>query len=733
MFKVIKSTALIAILMLPFAAAVDRMPGIWSNWRGPQQDGTSAETGLPSSWSPKGENLVWKVPVGGRSAPIVMGDRLFLVNSAGEGETEQEQVVCLDANTGKTLWQYRFNIFGSDVPPHRIGWASPVGDPTTQRIYVMGVGGTFFCLDRDGKLLWEHPLGEEFGEITTHGGRTNTPIVFENLVIASGLNSGWGIHARGGHRYIAFDKMTGDIVWVSQPGGAPYDTTYTTPVIATIAGKTLLIDGGADGGIYAMKARTGEKQWYFAYSKRGINTAVVTDGTWVYPSHGEENLDTSVMGRISALDPKLSGDITKTGEKWRADGLTVSYSSPVLHNGRLYAIDNGANLFCIDSSNGKELWKISLGTLQRSSPVFADGKIYVGTENGKFFILKPSDSGCQVLDSDQLSEGAAEEAIYASVAIARGRIYLVSTTATYCIGAKSPAAAPAGTTNAFPAAPTSNGPAAFVQVFPAEVMIQPGKEVLFKARTFDASGNFIREETATWSVAGLDATIGADGKFSATKGPQAGEVKAMVSGITGSGRVRVIPPLPWTEDFQSLAPNAIPPHWVGAGGKFQVREVDGNKVLVKLSNEQSLLRRARAYMGASNLSNYTMEADVFAIEKRRQMGDIGIIAQRYALVLQGNSQKLVIESWQPEIKRSKTISFEWKPNMWYRMKLRVENISAGKTLVRGKIWTNGSPEPAQWTIEKEDPIPNRNGSPGFYAYAHNEIYYDNIRVTENSK
>ena len=734
MSRLHRSLLAVSILFISLAYAEVRIAGTWANWRGPHQSGVSDENGLPSSWSPEGENLVWKAPFGGRSAPIIMEGRLYMVNAAEEGEQEQERVLCLEANTGKRIWERRFNVYGSDVPPHRVGWASPVGDPSTGRIYVMGVSGTFMCLDRNGKVLWEHSLAEEFGIITTHGGRTVTPAIFENLVITSGITSGWGSQARGGHRYIACDKMTGEVVWVAQPGGNPYDTCYPTGVVSEFAGKTLLVDGGADGSIYAMKPRTGERVWIFPFSKRAINASVVVDDKRVYACHGQENLDTNVMGRVVALDPSGTGDINKTGEIWRVDGLTVEFPSPVLHGGKLYLIDNGANLICLDSTNGKELWKLSLGTIQKASPVYADGKLYVGTENGKFYILKPGETECKVLDVDELSKIAGEEEILASAAVANGRVYLVSTKNTYCIGSRRvPRPSPAPGSHLALAAADSSATPALVQVIPAESLIAPGQEARFRVRTYDASGNFLREETgATWSLAGLQGTVSADGKYVAPKGPQAGEVRATVSGITGAARVRVVPPLPWNEDFESLAPKSIPAHWIGAGGKYEVREVEGNKVLVKLSNEFSLLRRCRTYMGPSNLSNYTMQADVLGIEKRRQLPDIGIIAQRYAMVLTGNTQKLWIESWQPETKRSVSVPFEWKGNVWYTMKVRVENTADGKARVRGKVWPRGSAEPDQWTIEKLDPIPNLQGSPGFFAYAHNEIYYDNIKVTPNS-
>src|SRR2546425_12282255 len=105
------------IFLLSFAYAETRMPGTWANWRGPNQSGVSDEQGLPSSWSPEGQNLVWKAPLGGRSAPIFMNGRIFMVNTAGEGATEQVQVDCLYVNSGNVLCQDCFNILGCDVSP----------------------------------------------------------------------------------------------------------------------------------------------------------------------------------------------------------------------------------------------------------------------------------------------------------------------------------------------------------------------------------------------------------------------------------------------------------------------------------------------------------------------------------------------------------------------------------------------------------------------------------------
>ena len=195
--------------------------------------------------------------------------------------------------------------------------------------------------------------------------------------------------------------------------------------------------------------------------------------------------------------------------------------------------------------------------------------------------------------------------------------------------------------------------------------------------------------------------------------------------------MRVFPPLPWSENFDEMTVNTVPATWTNTTMKFAVREVNGNKVLVKTIEGSSLLSRARAYMGPSDLANYTVEADVNATQKRRQQGDAGVIAQRYALVLYGNSQMLHLEPWQPEVKRTVNIPFAWKPDTWYRLKLQVENLPDGKVRARGKVWLTSESEPADWMIERIDPIPNRQGAPGIFGNALAELYFDNLKVYPN--
>ena len=141
----------------------------WPDWRGPARTGVSADTGLPEKWSPTGENLAWHVPIGGRSGPVVFGDHLYLQNTSGAGAAMQERVMCFNADTGKLLWEHKYNLFTSDVPPHRIAWSSPVVDPATANVFAISGNGLVMSLSKDGKLLWERSLAEEFGMWTTHG------------------------------------------------------------------------------------------------------------------------------------------------------------------------------------------------------------------------------------------------------------------------------------------------------------------------------------------------------------------------------------------------------------------------------------------------------------------------------------------------------------------------------------------------------------------------------------
>ena len=731
-----------SILLLSFAslslAQQVGSVGDWPDWRGPDRNGVSKEKGLPEKWSLKGENLAWKASYGGRSAPIVLGDHLYLENTAGKGETEQERILCFNADTGKLLWEYKFNLFQSDVPAHRVAWASPAADPETGNVYVFGVNNLVTALTKDGKKLWERSITEEFSPFTTHGGRTVSPIIDGNLVIVSTPTSTWGSMANRAQRFIALDKRNGEIVWISTPGGRPYDTSYAPMNIVNVNGTRLLVTGGADGAALAMKPQTGEPVWNLVIAKRGLNTGIILNGKYAIVSHSEENLDGNEMGMIAAFDATGKGKLGKESIKWSVKNFLGGFSSPVLDGDHIYQADNSGNLYAFDVETGRQIWKQNLGTVQKASAVFADGKIYVGSETGKFYILKPHSDRCEVLSdvelplSDQgLNSQKIPEPVVASAAVARGRVYFVSSDTLYAIGPKKTSGKP--WTPVIQKMEPGEGAPAWVQVEPTELVLKPGQTVQLHARLFDAQGRFLKEDnSAAWSLAGLKGTV-TDGKFTVAsdKIGQAGLIKATVGAVSGEARARVIPPLPWNITFDSYKVGDVPPQWVSAvAGKVQVSELDGKKVLEKLPNE-TLFKRIRVFMGPADWSNYTVEADIRIPEKRRQMGDAGIIAQRYTLFAFGNNQRLEMNSWQPEVARAASTPYAWKPNIWYHLKLRVDNQPDGKTRIRGKAWPTAEAEPEAWPIDRIDPIPNKQGSPGIFADAQFGAYFDNIKVTPN--
>jgi len=701
----------------------------WPEWRGPSRDGTSLETGLPESWSPDGENVAWTLPFGGRSAPVIFGDRLYLQTATpGDISRTQERLVAVDVDSGAVLWERTFSIYLSDVPQYRVGWASPAVDTDTGNVYLLTVGAELAGVAPDGTVLWTRSLPDEYGAISTHGGRTTSPIVEGDLVILNVLMMGWGDLGRPGNRYFAFDKTTGQTVWISAPQTRHYDTNYSTPTVATINGQRLMIVGGTDGEFHALQVNTGQPVWHVEISKRAIlNSALYRDGT-VYVSHGEENLDTTTMGMVAAVDATGTGALGQTAFKWVTHGFLPTFASPVMDDERLYSVDNGAILAAFDLATGQQVWRRALGTLQKGSPVLADGKLYVGTENGTFYILRPSAAGVEVVDQDALGTPEEPEAIIASPAIADGRVYVTSMAHVYAIGTRRPAAA-----GAPPPAPvlTASGPVAQVQVFPYEAIVDPGSTQAFTLKAFDANGNLLREVpagTAGWALDQLPGVVGANGEYRApASGGGAGFVTATVEGVTGQARVRVIPPLPWNYDFDT-AEGASP--WWTSNLKVQVVDVEGGKALLR-ARDETVGRRAKVYMGRPGWSDYTVQADVRGTEQRRQRGDPGLINQRYMMVLFGNSQKLELHPWQAADEMTVRVPFEWDVDTWYRMKLRVEPRDDGTTLVQGKVWRADQPEPSAWTVEKVDPIGHRQGAPGLYGDGIAEMNFDNLRVYPN--
>ena len=724
-------------------ALADVDPLDWTYCRGATFDNTSSETGLIDTWNPRGgdgSNVAWeRKDLGSRSTPIVMDGRLYTILRSDPGtKVEGERVVCVDALTGKTIWENKFNVYLSDVPDTRVGWSSVVGDPNTGLVYAQGVCGHFQCLDgKTGEVIWKVPLHERFGLLSTYGGRTNFPIICDDLVIVSSIVIGWGDMAKPAHRFIAFDKKTGDVVWFNGTRDLPYDTTYSAPTLAVFDGQKLLVFGSGDGSIWGIQPRTGKHVWHYPISRRGVNAPPLVIGDMVYAGHSEENISGTKMGAVAALRISgLSGDVTNSGEVWQIREIMAGKTAPLMINNQLWIFDDRAKLHILDAGTGEPIVKeIKLGTQMRSTPLYADGKVYAFTANGRWYILEPDEKkGAKIVKRGRLPSGSET---HGSPICSHGRIYVPTTGALYCLHDPSKEQA-AGPSRVLPkeADVATDQKAAHLQIVPAELLVKPGDTQEFTARLFNSRGQFLRNVDARFEIDG-PGKISADGGFTAGgEGHVATYVKASAEGLTGSARIRVVPNLPWHFDFNATPINAAkksgepPITWVGARYRHVVRDIQGDKAMVKISTIPKGTR-SRSWMGHSDLSNYTIQADVFGTEVDAKLPDIGLIAQGYALDLQGANQALQIRTWVTQRRMAQTIDFPWKPNTWYTMKL-MATVEGDRAVLKGKVWPRGTDEPGEWTIEASDESPNVSGSPGLFGNAKDaELYVDNVHVTTN--
>lgn len=728
-------------------AATDPMD--WPNWRGPQQNCVSTETGLIESWDPDGgpgSNLLWKsAELAGRSTPIVMRGKLYTIVRDQPGTaTEGEKVVCADPATGEILWEHRFNVSLSEVPDTRVGWSSCVGDPETGRVYAQGVNGYFCCLEGDsGKVVWDRSLHQEFGTITTYGGRTNIPVMFEDTVLISAVVVGWGDEpkwgglARPAHRFMAFDKATGELRWMNGTSISPYDTTYSTPTVMPIGGQAAIVFASGDGGLWAIQPRTGKHLWHLPLSRMGISTSplVTPDGT-VYISHSEENTFGNTMGAVVALDGKQSGDLTGK-ELWRQFEIMAGKSSPILVDDRLYVVDDRAKIYSFDAKSGKQIGMKKLGAASRSTPLFADGKIYYCSNAGQWYIMKPTDAGLEIIHRLRLPDVDND----GSPIVSHGRIFLPTSAYMYCLGNEDQKPHADSLPPAPKEDPITDKKAAQLQIVPYDILLKPGQKHAFKVRQFNARGQAVSPTAGTQNVFALDGpgSMSADGTYTAPADNvhQCVLVACKQGDLTGTARVRIVPPLPWKWDFN--ADKNVPLTWIGGRVRYEVRDADGERIIVKKSllptprdPNNKLGTRSMMFMGPVDLANYTIQGDVKLPEENGKISDVGLINSGYYMTIRGESKKLRIDSWPShDVRTHQMIDADIKPGEWYTMKLSV--VPDGKTAtVRGKLWKRGEPEPEKWTIEMVDQAPNLHGSPGLYGHASDaEIFLDNLQVVPN--
>ncbi|MDX1951944.1 MAG: PQQ-binding-like beta-propeller repeat protein [Verrucomicrobiota bacterium] len=759
-----------------FSATTHGAVSGWLNWRGPAQNGTSAETGLPNNIDPA--NPLWRTEYPGQSTPVIANGKLYIMGYLGEGADLQEGVACFDAETGKKLWEQRYNDFLSDTIYLRYATSSPAIDPETGNVYMLGTQGILAAFSADGKPLWKHSMMESYGRLTFPNSRTASPLIDKDLLITRGITANWGGNGPAGDRFYAFDKITGELVWSSSPGDRPKDNSFSHPYLGWSKGKRILISATGDGSIICINARTGDPLWRIPIAKAGINaTALVHNNDKVIAIYGTPYEPGQMVAlKIPDVEPTnvLDGPvIIERGqvELW-ANDLSTSTSSPILVGDRVAVVNEKGSLCWVDANTGKIYWRHQIGIEQRNaSPLFADGKLYVpmlddpgskgdgsgesGTK-GAFYIIKPTDE-----KAEQLTHVVLNGRCFGSPVAFNGKIYVQTTRYLYAFGkAGHNPGLPKPVAEEWPKA----GAATQLQIIPSEVLLNPGETASFKIRKLDANG-FVVEELKDVSQVKWESYVPPTARVrAAMKGSfdqkgqlvaandltaSAGAFRATLGELHGYIRGRVLPGLPIKQDFESFmltetttnsveqpTPFAYPPlPWIGARFKFEVREKEGTKALTK-TIDNKFFQRGFVFLGEPEMKNYTIQADVMSEGNRRKMSEVGLINQRYLIVLKGNEQKIEVNSNLERLRVpavDEPSNFKWSPNSWYTLKARVDTKSDGTGVVRAKAWKRGETEPESWTIEVPHQTAHQSGSPGLYGFAPQDmrVYIDNVQVTAN--
>ncbi|MEO6755373.1 MAG: PQQ-binding-like beta-propeller repeat protein [Chthoniobacteraceae bacterium] len=798
----------------------------WLMWRGPSQNGTSPETGLPDKVDAKA--ALWTADFPGQSTPVIANGRLYINGYTGDGADLREGTTCFDAETGKVIWQHFQNDFLSDTIYLRYSTSSPTIDPETGNVFVQATQGVLTCFTPDGKIVWQHSMMEEFGRLTFPNSRTCTPAIDRELVMVRGVTSGWGANGPAGDRTFAFDKKTGELVWLSSPADRPQDNTFSQPTFSWLDGKRVFYTACGDSSIACVNARTGDPLFRFraakAGAKGGINASPIIYHDSLIIAHESENVDTTEVGRTTSYRiPKTTDDSTETPppgvtlppgmklfaakglEKWR-NPLGNLASSPCLVGDTLYEVTGVGEVAAVSAKTGEVIWKKKLGAEQRqSSPFFADGKLYVafyiaGTDasaaggdnevgNGELFVFKPGAKDAELLSRTKLTGRC-----FGSPIAYNGKLYVQTDKKLYAFGKKGDnAGAKAVEWKQDPEwtkATTASPAATKLQIIPNEVLLRPGQSAPLRVRALDSDGFTLNEAVdiktvkfdsyipptalvkAKMTGAVVDGSLVAEKVTTPSAGAFMGVTQSGGKDINGTFRGRVQLDLPIKLDFESTelkektgpgigneptalvspgpglpAPasgptnwNVIEPQtafsypplpWTGARFRFEVREAPGGGKALCKTIDNKLFQRGQVFIGHPDMHNYTIEADVLTEGNKRKMSDIGLINQRYLVVLRGNAREIELSSNLERVKV--TAPFALASNEWYHMKVKVDVAQDGSGVVRASVWKKGDAEPATPTVEFKHKHAHQNGSPGFFSMTPQEqrAWIDNIEVKPN--
>jgi outer membrane protein assembly factor BamB len=413
----------------------------WAGWRGNDGSGISTETNLPTEWNAT-KNIKWKTSINGRghSSPIVWGKRVFVTtsvegvaipgaqavrhvhrgqewlhpDSVGADHSYAMKLVSLDAESGKIRWEktvYEGKVY--DNRHRKNTYASPTPVTDGKYVYLSFEAEGLYCYDFEGKRIWKSSLGN----IAKGGmGYGTSPVLFEKLLILQ-CDQEYG----EGSFIAAVDKLTGKEVWrVSRT----HRRSWATPLIVKANGRSELVASGAES-VIAYDPVTGKELWRApGVVSNPIPSPVVGHGL-VFVSAGSQEK------RALAIRLGASGDLTNTPNiVWQFDKGTAYVPSPILYGDYLYLISDAGVITSMEAKTGKMMYQARLPIPAKftASLVAYEGKLLMVSEDGDAFVMRVEGTAPQVLSVNSLAEP-----IYASPAIAGGRIFLRGEKNLYCI------------------------------------------------------------------------------------------------------------------------------------------------------------------------------------------------------------------------------------------------------------------------------------------------------------
>ena len=422
---------IVCLFPLPFSV----LAGDWPQWRGPDGDGVSDETGLPVAWS-EGAGVVWKcaLPEWGTSTPAISGDAVFVTTSVDDGRNLL--LLKIDKKTGKIVWTR--NVGTGDTlrgPPgsyrgsqkfhnnHNLATPSPVTDG---RLVIAHFGnGDMAAYDFDGKQLWHRNLQKDLGKYTIWWGHANSPVLHGDLVISICIQDSCSdVQETLSPSYVvAHDKRTGKQKWKTM---RMTDATrescdaYTTPILRHLDGRAEVIVMGGQM-LDAYDPSTGKQLWALRdlIGNRVIPSPVAA-GDMIYAIQG-------MREALVAVRPGGDGQRTRDDIVWDYGQGTSDSPCPVVAGDLLLMVANNGVVRCFDRHTGRLHWKQRVKGEYRASPLVAEGRIYFLNMEGLTTVVSASPR------FDRLAENQLDAQTIASPAVADGKLYIRGRKWLYCL------------------------------------------------------------------------------------------------------------------------------------------------------------------------------------------------------------------------------------------------------------------------------------------------------------